>query len=48
MLSGIVVNKVSREPSDHSGLARSLPFSRPATWDGRAAAGVRSAPFGMT
>ncbi|MFD3521713.1 hypothetical protein [Streptomyces sp. NPDC058653] len=36
MLSSIVVNKASREPSDQfSGLARSLPFSRPANWTWR-------------
>lgn len=36
MLSAIVVNKASREPSDQfSGLARSLPFSRPANWSWR-------------
>lgn len=36
MLSAIVVNKASREPSDQfSGLARSLPFSRLTTWDWR-------------
>ncbi|CAL9315245.1 hypothetical protein ABZ568_19345 [Streptomyces olindensis] len=34
MLSAIVVNKASREPSDQfSALARSLPFSRPANWN---------------
>ncbi|MFI2377260.1 hypothetical protein ACH5AO_19605 [Streptomyces sp. NPDC018964] len=33
MLSAIVVNKASREPSSQfSALARGLPFSRPATW----------------
>lgn len=33
MLSAIVVNKASREPSDQfSGLARNLPFSRPTNW----------------
>ncbi|MFJ2724490.1 hypothetical protein [Streptomyces collinus] len=36
MLSAIVVNKASREPSDQfSGLARSLPFSRLANWSWR-------------
>lgn len=36
MLSAIVVNKASREPSDQfSGLARSLPFSRSANWSWR-------------
>ncbi|AJE41148.1 hypothetical protein [Streptomyces nodosus] len=36
MLSAIVVNKASREPSDQfSGLARSLPFARPANWTWR-------------
>ncbi|MEU0337260.1 hypothetical protein [Streptomyces sp. NPDC006193] len=36
MLSAIVVNKASREPSDQfSRLARSLPFSRPAEWTWR-------------
>jgi hypothetical protein len=36
MLSAIVVNKASREPSDQfSGLARSLHFSRPANWTWR-------------
>ncbi|MFD7129993.1 hypothetical protein [Streptomyces sp. NPDC059894] len=36
MLSAIVVNKASREPSDQfSALARSLPFSRPANWSWR-------------
>ncbi|MFJ9701958.1 hypothetical protein [Streptomyces fradiae] len=34
MLSSIVVNKTSREPSDQfSTLARSLPFSRPTDWN---------------
>ncbi|MFJ3231514.1 hypothetical protein [Streptomyces sp. NPDC086787] len=33
MLSAIVVNKASRQPSDQfSGLARSLPFSRSSSW----------------
>ncbi|MEV5463129.1 hypothetical protein [Streptomyces sp. NPDC002788] len=33
MLSAIVVNKASREPSDQfADLARSMPFSRPANW----------------
>lgn len=33
MLSAIVVNKATREPSDQfSALARGLPFSRPADW----------------
>jgi hypothetical protein len=33
MLSAIVVNKATREPSaQFSALARSLPFSRPANW----------------
>jgi hypothetical protein len=36
MLSAIVVNKASQEPSEQfSGLARSLPFSRPANWSWR-------------
>ncbi|MFI8188639.1 hypothetical protein ACIF8T_07520 [Streptomyces sp. NPDC085946] len=36
MLSAIVVNKASQEPSDQfSGLARSLPFSRPFDWSWR-------------
>ncbi|WP_101254053.1 hypothetical protein [Streptomyces barkulensis] len=36
MLSAIVVNKASREPSaQFSNLARSLPFSRPADWSWR-------------
>lgn len=36
MLSAIVVNKASREPSGQfSSLARSLPFSRPADWSWR-------------
>ncbi|WP_329149495.1 hypothetical protein OIU91_23245 [Streptomyces sp. NBC_01456] len=36
MLSAIVVNKASREPSDQfSSLARSLPFSRPGHWSWR-------------
>ncbi|MEU5610794.1 hypothetical protein AB0H03_19020 [Streptomyces sparsogenes] len=36
MLSAIVVNKASQEPSGQfSGLARSLPFSRPANWSWR-------------
>ncbi|MEU2441165.1 hypothetical protein ABZ595_34005 [Streptomyces rubradiris] len=36
MLSAIVVNKASGEPSDQfSSLARSLPFSRPADWSWR-------------
>ncbi|MGH1554420.1 hypothetical protein ACRAWF_28205 [Streptomyces sp. L7] len=36
MLSAIVVNKASREPSGQfSGLARSLPFSRSANWSWR-------------
>lgn len=36
MLSAIVVNKASREPSaQFSGLARSVPFSRPANWSWR-------------
>jgi hypothetical protein len=36
MLSAIVVNKASREPSEQfSGLARTLPFSRPANWSWR-------------
>lgn len=36
MLSAIVVNKTSREPSGQfSILARGLPFSRPATWNWR-------------
>ncbi|MCG7524806.1 hypothetical protein MHW47_10190 [Streptomyces sp. OfavH-34-F] len=34
MLSAIVVNKATREPSDQfSALARSLPFSRQADWN---------------
>ncbi|MFE3883342.1 hypothetical protein ACFXPQ_10600 [Streptomyces lydicus] len=33
MLSAIVVNKASQEPSDQfSALAQSLPFSRPSNW----------------
>nr|WP_155073584.1 hypothetical protein [Streptomyces taklimakanensis] len=36
MLSAIVVNKASREPSDQfSSLARSLPFSRSVNWSWR-------------
>jgi hypothetical protein len=36
MLSAIVVNKASGEPSDQfSTLARSLPFSRPENWSWR-------------
>ncbi|MFJ1879097.1 hypothetical protein [Streptomyces chartreusis] len=36
MLSAIVVNKASQEPSaKFSGLARSLPFSRSANWTWR-------------
>ncbi|WP_329526666.1 hypothetical protein [Streptomyces sp. NBC_01462] len=36
MLSAIVVNKVSKEPSDQfSALARSLPFSRSGEWTWR-------------
>ena len=36
MLSAIVVNKASREPSDQfSALARTEPFSRPAEWSWR-------------
>ncbi|MEV7887099.1 hypothetical protein ACWD3I_43160 [Streptomyces sp. NPDC002817] len=36
MLSAIVVNKASREPSEQfSGLARTLPFSRPTNWSWR-------------
>lgn len=36
MLSAIVVNKASREPSGQfSALARGLPFSRPADWTWR-------------
>lgn len=36
MLSAIVVNKASREPSGQfSDLARSLPFSRPDNWSWR-------------
>jgi hypothetical protein len=36
MLSAIAVNKAGREPSGQfSGLARTLPFSRPANWSWR-------------
>ena len=36
MLSAIVVNKASREPSEQfSNLAQGLPFSRPANWSWR-------------